>query len=204
MSQTRRNIVFGTGNPNADILIVTDSPTSSQDKAGTHATHEIRWLVQMFKKVTNSKNKLESCAEQMLKRVFIVSATMCMPVKSEGSGSGETRAPLYKEIKACSPRLNETIYAVDPTIILVFGSSARSAVFAKQSGLDITGNRLEFVDIPGKAGFNVRYSVLLASSLKAAEDAGDYHYKNGKSASVELVLRKAFNYVNALNAEDKI
>lgn len=204
MSQTRRNIVFGTGNPNADVLIVTDSPTNSQDKAGTHATHDIRWLVQMYKKIVNSRTKLETCADQMLKRVFIVSSTMCVPLKQEGDNAGDVRAPLYKEIKACAPRLMDTIYAVDPKIILCFGPSARSAVFAKRVGLDITANRVESIDILGKLGFEVRYSVILASSLKAAEDAGDYHYKDGKSASVERALKKAFKYVTEINKEDHV
>ena len=159
----------------------------------------MRWLVQLYKKVSKSRTKLETCAEQMLKRVFIVSATMCAPVNDEG----RTRAPMYKEIKACAPRLQDTIYAVDPVIILCFGSHARAAVFAKRTGLDTSADRLEYVDIPGKFGIDVRYSVLLASALSVAEDAGDYHYNNGKVASVEKALSKAFTMTDAIMKEDQ-
>ena len=203
LSQTRRNIVFGTGNPEAKILVVTDPPTKSQDRAGTHATGDIRWLAQMYKKVTRSKLKLESCAEQMLKRVFIVSATMCIPIRDDGERAGQQRAPLYKEIKACMPRLTDTIYAVDPIIILCFGSHARSAVFAKRTGLDTSAKRLEYVDVPGQMGIDVRYSALLATALSVAEDAGDYHYENGKAATVQRALTKALSMVDDIMQEDQ-
>ena len=195
--------MFGTGNPNAKILIVTDPPSSSQDKAGTHATRDVRWLTSMFKKVTKGRSKsLEASAEQLFSRVFIVSATMCLPIHIDGEHAGQERAPSYREIKACSPRLAETIYAVDPLLIICFGSHARAAVFAKRTGLDTKAERLEYVDIPGKFGIDVRYSVLLAPSLSVAEDAGDYHYKNGKTAAVQRALTKAFTLVDAVMKED--
>ena len=180
-------------------MIVTDPPTLNQDKRGTHATQEIRWLCSLYKKVTGKKQSLQHCADQMLKDFFIVSATMCVPLNDEGY----ERAPLYKEIKACATRLQETIYAVDPLIILCFGPHARAAVFAKRTGLDTTSDRLEYVDIPGKLGLDVRYSVLLASSLRSAEDAGDYHYSNGKVASVQKALSKGLALVQELRNEDK-
>ena len=203
LSQTRRNIVFGTGNPEAKILIVTDPPSTAQDREGTHATRDIRWLSSMYKSVTGGRAKLETSAAQMLKRVFIVSATMCCPTHQSGEYQGQQRAPSYKEIKSCAPRLAETIYAVDPIVILCFGSHARSALFAKQTGLDTYANRLEFVDLPGKFGIDVRYSVLLAPALSVAEESGDYNYANGKIQAVQKALTKAFSLVDAITTEDQ-
>ena len=196
-------MVFGTGNPNAKIMLVVDPPTAAQDKLGSHTTQDIKWLVKLFKKVRKQKRRLETCAEKMLNELFIVSSTMCIPIHQDGDLAGGLRKATDREIKACRPRLVDTIYALDPAIIITAGPSAKRAVFGARTGIDITGKVLEYVDIPGQYGIDtIRYSVLSCSSLESAEMVGDYHYEHGKVASVESALTKAFQLVELLEKED--
>ena len=48
LCQTRRKVVFVTGNPDAKIMLVVDPPTPAQDKSGSHATQDIKWLVKLL------------------------------------------------------------------------------------------------------------------------------------------------------------
>ena len=198
-------MVFGTGNPRAKILLVVDPPTLGQDKIGTHATSDIRWLVKMYKKVKKLRTKLETCAEKMLSEVFIISATMCVPIHPEGDLRGQGRKATDREIKSCRTRTIETIYAVDPWVIVAAGPAARRAVFGGRTGIDASGTVLEYVEIPGQCGVDaLRYSVLSCHSLEIAEISGDYHYEHGKVASVEKALTEAIRIVDLLQKEDTI
>lgn len=205
LSQTRRKVVFGTGNPEAKILLVVDPPTMTQDRAGTHATSDIRWLVKMYKKVRKLRTRLETCADKMLSEVFIISATMCVPIHQEGDLEGQGRKATDREIKSCRPRTLDTIYAVDPYVIVAAGPAARRAVFGGKTGIDTSGTVLEYVEIPGQCGVDaLRYSVLSCHSLEIAEIAGDYHYEHGKVASVQKALTQAFSLVDTLQKEDTL
>lgn len=198
-------MVFGTGNPDAKIMLVVDPPTGLQDKTGSHATQDIKWLVKMYKKVRKQRRRMETCAEKMLNELFIVSATMCIPIHQEGDLAGGQRKATDREIKSCRPRLVDTIYALDPAIIIASGPAAKRAVFGARTGIDITGKVLEYVDIPGQYGVDtIRYSVLSCSALEVAEMTGDYHYEHGKVASVESALTKAFQLVELLDKEDTL
>ena len=186
-------------------MLVVDPPTEAQDKVGSHATRDTKWLVKMYKKVRKVRRGMETCAEKMLNELFIVSATMCIPIHQEGDLAGGQRKATDREIKSCRPRLVDTIYALDPAIIVAAGPAAKRAIFGAKTGIDTTGKVLEHVDVPGKYGVeSVRYSVLSCASLEIAEMVGDYHYDHGKVASVEAALTKAFNLVELLEKEDRL
>ena len=89
-------MVFGTGNPDAKLLLVVDPPTLTQDKVGTHATSDIKWLVKMYKKVRKLRTRLETCAEKMLAEMFIISATMCVPIHQEGDLEGHGKRQIAR------------------------------------------------------------------------------------------------------------
>lgn len=204
LSETRKNIVFGTGNTEADLMFVLDTPSLAQDKTGNHGTSDLRWLVKMYKRVTKSKKKLDSVARDMFQNVFVVSATMCAPIHTEGDLVGQRRKPKPIELRSCRPRLLDQIYAIDPKVIIAFGPSARKALFAGRTGIDITGTVLEYVDVPSKCGIDtLRYSVLTCSGLIAAEIAGDYHFAHGKTASVENAITKALHLIDLIDKEDR-
>jgi len=196
-------VVFGTGNPQAKVLLVVDPPSMGQDKIGSHTTSDIKWLVKMYKKVRKLRTKLETCAEKMLSEVFIVSATMCVPIHQDGDLEGHRRKATDREIKACRPRMVDTVYAVDPYVVVAAGPAARRSVFGGRTGIDTSGTVLEYVEIPGTCGVEtLRYSVLSCHALEIAEIAGDYHYEHGKVASVQKALTEAFELVDLLSKED--
>lgn len=202
LHQSRRNIVFGSGNPCAKLLIVTSAPTSGEDKAGSHVTRDLMWLTKIYKRVTRGRANLETTAEHMLKEIFIVSAVMCRPLHTEGPHEGQERKPSNKEIKTCRPRLIDTIYAVDPWVIIGFGAQAIRALHGAKTGIDRAGKELSYIEVPGMLGGLLRYSVLTAHGLEVAEAAGDYDYEEGKVASVLNALRRGLDIVALMGEED--
>lgn len=194
--------MFGSGNPSADILLVTSAPTSTEDKQGTHVTRDIAWLTKMYKKVTRGRASLEATAEKMLQDMFIVSSVMCRPTHVEGPLAGTEKEPSNSEIKTCRPRLIDTIYAVDPLIIIGLGKEAIRALHGAKTGVDRTGQDLSYITVVGQSGLELRYSVLTAHGLKLAETAGDYDYDGGKVASVRNALTRALELVKQVREED--
>jgi hypothetical protein len=165
-------------------------------------TRDLMWLTKMYKRVTRGRASLEATAEKMLNDMFIVSAVMCRPTHVEGPNAGVEREASNKEIKTCRPRLVDTIYAVDPWVIIGFGKEAIRALHGAKTGVDRAGKELSFIDIEGELGTSLRYSVLTAQGLQLAEMAGDYDYEEGKVASVRNALRRALDIVAHLNDED--
>lgn len=203
LAATRNSVVFGTGSPSADVLIVKDAPTNAEDRKGSHMTMDLQWLVKVYKNAFNSRASIETVAEKMLARTFVVSATMCAGIHTQGDLAGSHRKVSDAEVKACRPRLVDTIYAVDPHIIIAYGNRASRALFGAKTGIDRTGGALTTLEVPGVFGGTITYPVIVAPDLADAERAGDYAYENGKVASVGRALRRAFELADALNNEDQ-
>ncbi|MGA1353559.1 MAG: uracil-DNA glycosylase family protein [Candidatus Limnocylindrus sp.] len=194
--------MFGTGNPAADILIVKDAPSNAEDRRGTHLTTDLQWLCKVYKAAFNSRTSLETVAEKLLERVFIVSATMCAGIHDAGEVAGTHRKVSDAEVKACRPRLIDTLYAVDPLVVIAYGNRASRALFGARTGIDRTGTALTTLEVPGVLGGVIAYSVIVAPDLADAERAGDYTYKEGKVASITNSLKRAFELADAINHED--
>lgn len=184
-------------------MFVIGEPTRAEDAQGTHVTRDLKWLTQVFKRVTRARASLDTVAEQLLREVFIVSAVMCRPLHLEGPAAGQERKASDKEIATCRPRLYDTIYAIDPWIIVGFGNRAIRALHGAKTGVDRTGQELSYIEVPGMLGQQLRYSVLTAHGLDVAEAAGDYDYPDGKVASVMNAINKARDLVGLMNEEDR-
>ena len=70
------------------------------------------------------------------------------------------REPDKAEIDMCSARLRETIYTVDPIVIIAVGGLVLSSLFNKR-GMNITKYKGQILDlsIPGKQT-NIKYPVI--------------------------------------------
>jgi uracil-DNA glycosylase family 4 len=205
LHETRRSVVFGSGNPDADILLITDAPTEVEDRLGHHNTSDIRWVVQALKHAINKpKMPVAAVAELMFQRCFVTSAVLCRPIIPIGDKAGEYREPKWSEVKACRERLLQTIYAVDPHIVVACGKFAVQSLVGRASKLPSRTGRVAdifMVDVPGEM-MDVPYSVIPSVDPQVAQRRGDYDDPNGMVAAFSSALTVAWNIADYLNNED--
>jgi DNA polymerase len=107
LSKGRKHIVFGEGDPNADIMFVGEGPGEMEDNSGRPFVGRAGQLLDRI-----IENVL------MLKRedVYIANIVKCRPPGN--------RAPTEEEAKKCRPFLIKQIEIVKPKIIISLGASS--------------------------------------------------------------------------------
>ncbi len=102
----RKNIVFGTGNPEARLVFVGEGPGGDEDIQGKPFVGRAG---QLLTKIINSINLARE-------EVYIANIIKCRPPKN--------RNPEPDEIKACEPFLIKQLDAIQPKIICALGTFA--------------------------------------------------------------------------------
>lgn len=107
LCEKRKNIVFGTGNPGADVVFVGEAPGSQEDQEG--------------KPFVGRAGKLltEIITKGMKMRrddVYIVNVVKCRPP--------DNRNPEPDEIERCEPFLVRQLRAINPKIVIALGKFA--------------------------------------------------------------------------------
>ncbi len=107
LCQTRTNVVFGTGNPNAKVLFIGEGPGENEDLQGKPFVGRGGQLLdKMLAVVDLSRDK----------NIYIANMVKCRPPKN--------RDPEEEEVSACRPWLEEQIRLIDPKIIVCLGRVA--------------------------------------------------------------------------------
>lgn len=111
----RQNVVFGSGNPDADIMFIGEAPGKDEDKEGTPFVGDSGQLLRSL------------CGAIGLDwdELFITNIVACRPP--------ENRDPLAVEKDSCLPRLHEIMYIVDPLIVVPVGKYALNALAGGRS-----------------------------------------------------------------------
>ena len=107
LSITRKNVVFGRGNPNSKLFVVGEGPGQQEDEQGLAFVGRAgKMLDSVFLSVGIDTN--EDC--------YISNIVKCRPPNN--------RKPLANEVKECLPWLNEQIELIKPKVIVLAGSTA--------------------------------------------------------------------------------
>lgn len=206
LSKTRKNIVFGSGNRDAQILLVTDTPTLKEESLTHHNTTDIRWTIKAFQHaIDKTRMPVGAAAEMFFDNVFVTNAVMCCPTFPVGDRAGELTEPGWTQVKKCRDRLLEVIYEVDPNIIISAGKFATQALIGRASKLPRRNGRVSelfTVEVPGEAG-SVFYSAIPTSDPRVAERRGDYDDPNGLVSSFTTALKGAWMLNTYLEQEDQ-
>jgi uracil-DNA glycosylase family 4 len=110
----RTNIVFGDGNPDADILFVGEGPGENEDLQGLPFVGRAgELLTQMIEKGMGIPRS----------QVYICNIVKCRPPNN--------RNPLPPEVAACRPFLDGQIAAVQPRVIVSLGKPAASLLLGR-------------------------------------------------------------------------
>jgi uracil-DNA glycosylase family 4 len=114
LSAGRTTIVFGDGNPQAEILFVGEGPGAEEDKRGVpfvgRAGELLTRMIERGMGIPRSE-------------VYICNIVKCRPPQN--------REPMPNEIAACRPFLDEQIDAVAPKVIVTLGRPATSVLLGR-------------------------------------------------------------------------
>ena len=132
---TRTKIVFGEGNPKAELMFVGEGPGADEDASGRPFVGRAGQLL----------TRMIEAIEFRREDVYIANV-----VKSRPPGN---RTPEIDEVKACSPFLFRQIAAIRPKVIVTLGNPATQALLQTRVGITQLRGRLQ--DYPGDAGIKV-------------------------------------------------
>lgn len=127
----RTNFVFGSGNPNADIMIIGEAPGKDEDEQGKPFVGKAG---QLLTKIIESIN---------LKREDVYIANIC---KCRPPGN---RAPLRDEVSSCIPFLLKQIELIKPAFIVALGATAVASLTGEKPIMaDARGKLTTFHNVP--------------------------------------------------------
>ena len=115
LSDSRTNLVFGTGNPNADLLFVGEAPGRDEDIKGEPFVGEAGRLL----------TKIIEAIKLRREDVYICNVLKCKP--------SENRNPQPEEVEACKPFLERQIMAIRPKLICALGKFATQTLLDTQT-----------------------------------------------------------------------
>ncbi len=106
LGETRTKLVFGVGNPNADLMFVGEAPGEQEDLTGTPFVGRAGQLLDKFLYAVDIERK----------DVYIANILKCRPPKN--------RDPLPAEEDACIDYLREQVKLIQPKVIVCLGRIA--------------------------------------------------------------------------------
>jgi DNA polymerase len=117
LAATRTQVVFGTGDPEADLLFIGEAPGMHEDRQGEPFVGAAGQLL------TRMLDEIGLTREQ----VYIANILKCRPPGN--------RDPRPDEIGSCTPWLIEQISLIQPRVIVTLGNFATKFVLQTQRGI---------------------------------------------------------------------
>ena len=146
----RKTIVFGEGNPSANLMLIGEAPGADEDVQGRPFVGRAgQLLMQMIKAIGFQRSD-----------VYIANVLKCRPP--------DNRPPEPDEIAQCSPFLMKQVSIIQPKIILALGTFAAQLLLESKSSISYLRNRV--YDMPyGRVIATYHPSFLLRSPQKKPE-----------------------------------
>ena len=129
LCQNRTNVVFGTGNKQADLMFIGEGPGADEDKQGIPFVGRAGKLMNMAFEAIGLKRE----------EVYIANIVKCRPPGN--------RNPEDDEATVCLNYLRNQVILVKPKIVVVLGSVALKNILGKEYG--ITASRGKWVEKRG-------------------------------------------------------
>ena len=118
LGETRKNIVFGSGNPHARVVFVGEAPGATEDERGLPFVGRAGELLDRM---------LAEQAGLRREDVFIANVLKCRPPGN--------RDPRPEEVELCSPYLREQIRSIWPDVIMTMGNPATRFILRTEAGI---------------------------------------------------------------------
>lgn len=115
----RKNVVFGSGNLGADVMIIGEAPGKNEDEQG----------LPFVGKAGQYLDTLLDLAGLHRDDVYIANVVKCRPPSN--------RDPHAEEINACSDYLRQQTKLIDPKMIITLGNFATRFILKNEEGITL-------------------------------------------------------------------
>ena len=129
LGKTRKNIVFGVGNPKAKIMFIGEGPGGDEDEQGEPFVGKAGQLMNKAFEILGIKRE----------NVYIANIVKCRPPQN--------RDPQDDEINACMDYLRNQVIIIKPKIIVLLGRIALQNILGKE--YRITASRGNWIEKRG-------------------------------------------------------
>jgi len=129
LCRSRTQVVFGSGNKEADVLFIGEAPGTNEDKNGIP-------FCGMSGKILD---QLLGSINLLREDIFITNTILCHP---EGN-----RNPAKDEVENCRERLDKLIKVMQPKVIVTIGNFATERIINKTGINSIRGQVFDFQGI---------------------------------------------------------
>lgn len=159
LHQGRNNIVFGVGNPQADLVIVGEAPGRDEDLKGEP------FVGRAGKLLTDIIEAIGLTRQD----VYICNVIKCRPP--------ENRNPEQDEIEQCSPYLKAQLSAIKPKMMCALGKFAAQTLTQSDTPISkMRGNFFDYENIPVMVTYHPAYLLRNPSAKKEVwEDMKKLH-----------------------------
>jgi uracil-DNA glycosylase family 4 len=123
LASSRKNVVFGVGSIDAQLMFVGEAPGADEDEQGEPFVGAAGQLL----------TKIISAAGLSRADVYIANILKCRP-DTPGESSGN-RKPTPAEMATCLPYLHEQIDLIRPKVIVALGATAVEGLLGKTVGI---------------------------------------------------------------------
>ncbi len=127
LSRTRTQVVYGVGNPNADLMFIGEAPGRDEDLQGEPFVGRAgQLLTDIIKAMKLTRDD-----------VYIANVVKCRPP--------ENRNPEPDELDACRPYIQRQVEIIQPKVIVALGRFALQSLTGKAYGItSVRGQWLEY------------------------------------------------------------
>ncbi len=134
---SRKNVVFGVGNINAELMFVGEAPGADEDAQGEPFVGKAGQLL----------TKIIQTMGLNRDTVYIANILKCRP-DTPGQSAGN-RKPTPEEMQTCIPFLHEQIDLIQPKVLVALGATAVEGLLGKTVGITkLRGNWQTYRGIP--------------------------------------------------------
>jgi DNA polymerase len=159
---SRKQVVFGVGNPEARLMFVGEAPGADEDAQGEPFVGAAGQLL----------TKIIQAMGLARRDVFIANILKCRP--DMPAGSSGNRKPTPEEMHTCSPWLLEQIDVIRPQVMVALGGVAVEGLLGKTAGITrVRGSWQTFRGTPLMPTFHPAYLLrnqALSEKRKVWED----------------------------------
>ncbi|HYC60179.1 MAG TPA: uracil-DNA glycosylase [Thermoanaerobaculia bacterium] len=149
LAGTRTNVVFGVGNPNADLMFIGEAPGRDEDIKGEPFVGRAGQLL------TDIIKAMQLSREQ----VYIANVIKCRPP--------ENRNPEPDEIEQCRPFLRRQVALIKPKVIVTLGKFGLQSLTEKSYAISaIRGQWLDYNGIKLMPTYHPAYLLRTPSAKK--------------------------------------
>ena len=117
LCEARTHVVFGSGNPRAEFVVIGEGPGADEDAQGLPFVGRAGQLL----------TKMLTAVNLTREEVFITNAVLCRPPGN--------RNPEPDELAACAPFLADKLAVIQPKVILSLGSVATQALLRTKEAI---------------------------------------------------------------------